>query len=120
LQVATTSWNVPNSVVLSLLGRLPPGGLLSGNTTVQLVDNGDNRLYVDNWRTQIDMRFAKVLRFGKTRTDVGVDLYNLLNSNYATTYETNYSYTQPNGGTWLNPTSILAPRFVRFNVTINF
>ena len=34
------------------------------------------------------MRFAKVLRFGRTRTDVGVDLYNLLNSNYATGYET--------------------------------
>jgi len=120
LQVASTVWNVPNSVVLSLLGRLPPGGLLTGTTPVQLVDNGDNRLYVDNWRTQIDMRFAKVLRFGKTRTDIGVDLYNLLNSNYANTYETTYSYTQPNGGTWLNPTSILAPRFARFNVTINY
>ncbi len=87
---------------------------------MQLVDNGDNRLYVDNRRTQIDMRFAKVLRFGRTRTDIGVDLYNLLNSNYATSYEMNYSYTQPNGGTWLNPTSILAPRFARFNVTINY
>jgi hypothetical protein len=120
LQIATTSWNVPNTVVQQLLGRLPPNGLITGNTTVQLVDNGDNRLYVDNRRTQIDMRFAKVLRFGRTRTDIGVDLYNLLNSNYALTYETNYSYTQPNGGTWLNPTSILAPRFARFNVTINY
>ena len=51
------------------------------------VDNGDNRLYVDNRRTQIDMRFAKILRFGRTRTDIGVDLYNLLNSNYALGYE---------------------------------
>ena len=68
----------------SLLGRLPPGGLATGNTTVQLLDNGDNRLYADNRRTQIDMRFAKILRFGRMRTDIGVDLYNLLNSNYAT------------------------------------
>ena len=74
------TWNVPNTVVLSLLGRLPPGGLATGNTTLQLVDNGDNRLYADNRRTQVDMRFAKILRFGRTRTDVGVDLYNLLNS----------------------------------------
>ena len=29
------------------------------------------------------MRFAKILRFGRTRTDIGVDLYNLLNTNYA-------------------------------------
>ena len=114
------TWNVPNTVVRSLLGRLPPGGLATGNTTVQLVDNGDNRVYVDNRRTQIDMRFAKILRFGRARADIGVDLYNLLNTNYALGYESNYSYTQPNGGTWLNPNSILPPRFARLNFTINY
>jgi len=114
------TWNVPNTVVSSLLGRLPPGGLATGNTTVQLLDNGDNRLYVNNRRTQLDMRFAKILRFGRTRFDVGVDLYNLLNSNYALMYDSNYSYTQANGGTWLNPTAILSPRFARFNITINY
>jgi hypothetical protein len=114
------TWNVPNTLVQSLLGRLPPGGLAGGNTGVQLLDVSDHRLYADNRRTQIDMRFAKILRFGRTRTDIGVDLYNLLNSNYALSYETTYSYTQPNGGTWLNPTSILSPRFARFNVTINY
>jgi hypothetical protein len=77
-------------------------------------------MYVDNRRTQIDMRFAKILRFGRTRTDIGVDLYNLLNTNYALGYENNYSYTQPNGGTWQNPNSILPPRFARLNFTINY
>ena len=114
------TYNVPNTVVRSLLGRLPPGGLATGNTTIQLIDNGDHRMYVDNRRTQIDMRFAKILRFGRTRTDIGVDLYNLLNTNYALGYESNYSYTQPNGGTWLNPNSILPPRFARLNFTINY
>ena len=115
-----STYNVPNTVVRSLLGRLPPGGLATGNTTIQLTDNGDNRMYVENRRTQIDMRFAKILRFGRTRTDIGVDLYNLLNTNYALGYESNYSYTQPNGGTWLNPNSILPPRFARLNFTINY
>jgi hypothetical protein len=117
---AGASWNVPNTVVANLLGRLPPGALATGNTTVQLVDNGDNRLYVENRRTQIDLRVAKVVRVGRFRTDVGVELYNLLNSNYATAYDGTYSYTQANGGTWLNPTSILSPRFARFNLTINY
>ena len=117
---AGATWNVPNTVVQSLLGRLPPGGLATGNTAVLLVDNGDNRLYADNRRTQIDMRFAKILRFGRTRTDVGVDLYNLLNSNYALGYESTYGYGQANGGTWLNPTSIQSPRFARFNITVNY
>jgi hypothetical protein len=120
VQIVGATYLVPNTVVQSLLGRLPPGGLASGNTTVQLVDNGDNRLYVDNRRTQIDMRFAKILRYGRVRADIGVDLYNLLNSNYALGYESNYSYTQPNGGTWLNPNSILPPRFARLNFTINY
>jgi len=114
------AWNVPNTEVLKLLGRLPPSGLITGNTAVQIIDNGDHRLYADNRRTQVDMRFAKVFRFSGRRLDVGVDLQNLLNANYATTYESQYSYTAPNGGTWFNPTAVLAPRFARFNMTLNF
>jgi hypothetical protein len=119
-RIAGANWNVPNTVVQSLLGHLPPGALATGNTTVQLLDDGEHRLYADNRRTQVDMRVAKILRFGRTRTDIGVDLYNLLNSNYALAYETTYSYTQPDGGTWLNPTSILSPRFARFNITVSY
>jgi hypothetical protein len=120
VQINGANWLVPNTVVQSLLGRVPPGGLPSGNTTVALLDNSDHRLYADNRRTQVDMRFAKILRFGRTRTDIGVDLYNLLNSNYALGYESAYNPTQANGNTWLNPTSILSPRFARFNITINY
>jgi hypothetical protein len=114
------TWLVPNTVVQSLLGSLPPGALLTGNTTVQLVDNGDHRMYVDNRRTQLDIRIAKIVRFRGTRADIGVDLYNLLNSNYALAYDSNYSFTQANGGNWLNPTSILPPRFARFNITVTY
>jgi len=57
---------VPNTVIQSLTGRLQPGGLASGNTSIDILDN-DHRLYADNRRTQIDMRFAKILNFGETR-----------------------------------------------------
>jgi hypothetical protein len=107
-------------VVKSILGRIPPGGLSGGTTTVALLDNGAHRFYADNRRTQIDMRFAKVLRFGARRANVGFDLYNLLNTNYATAYENQYDYSAANGGTWNNATTILTPRFVRFNVTFDF
>jgi hypothetical protein len=112
-------WPVPNSVIRSALGFLPPGTNPNGNTTIAIDDNA-HRIFADNRRTQIDMRFAKVLRFGRTRTDVGVDLWNLLNTNYATGYEDNYSFTLPNGGSWATPDSIYAPRFVRLNFTVNF
>jgi hypothetical protein len=60
------------------------------------------------------------------RADVGFDLQNLFTTNYATAYTTTYAYDSPtvtgdeNGGTWLNPTSIYTPRFVRFNVAFDF
>jgi hypothetical protein len=111
--------NVPNAVVRDLLGRLPPGTLVGGTTTVALLDES-HRLYADTRRNQIDMRFAKVFRFGARRVDVGIDLQNLLNTNYPTAYETQYSYTAANGGTWNNPTTILGPRFMRFNFTLNY
>jgi hypothetical protein len=112
-------WNVPNTVVRDLLGRLPAGANINGNTTVPLLDT-DHRLFVGGRRTQIDMRFAKIVRFGRTRTDVGVDVGNLLNTNYATNYEDAYEYGQPNGGNWANPTAVYTPRFVRLNFTVNF
>jgi hypothetical protein len=118
----SASWAVPNSVILASLGRLPPGGALSGNTTVNILDS-DHLLWADNRRTQIDMRFAKIFRFGGKRADLGIDLSNLLNTNYATTYENTYQFSAGNsaaGGTWGNPTAIYTPRFVRWNLTLDF
>jgi hypothetical protein len=115
-------WNVPNTEILAALGHLPAGAVLTGNTPVQLTDS-DHRVYADNRRTQVDMRFAKIIRFGRTRSDIGIDLNNLLNTNYATGYNTTYAYSPGNalqGGTWGDPTSIYTPRFIRFNYTLNF
>jgi hypothetical protein len=113
------TWNVPNSVVQGLLGRLPPGALATGTTPVRLLD-GENRLFVGGRRNQVDMRVAKIIRFGRTRLDAGLDLNNLFNTNYATAYQATYQYGAANGGTWLNPTSVYTPRYVRLNLTASF
>jgi hypothetical protein len=118
----TATWPVPNSVVVQILGRIPPGGTAGGNTNVALLDN-EHRLYADNRRTQLDMRFAKILRFAGKRVDIGVDLENLLNTNYATGYAGTYQYSAGNaamGATWNNPTAVYTPRFARFNFTVAF
>ena len=109
--------SVPNAVVLQALGRLPGTALLNGTTAVNLLEAGE--LYPDERVNQIDMRFAKILRFGGTRADIGVDLYNLLNTNDTTAFQQSFDY-RTNGATWLNPTAIVSPRFVRFNVTFSF
>jgi hypothetical protein len=118
----SAQWVVPNSVIAAALGHLPVGATATGTTTIQIADNV-NRVYADTRRTQLDMRFAKVLRFGRTRSDIGLDLNNLLNTNYPTGYNTTYQYSVGNtlqGGTWANPTSIYSPRFLRINYTLEF
>lgn len=64
----------------------------------------------------VDFRAAKVLSFGRTRTTVGFDLYNLFNANPGLTFNQAYG----DGTTYLRPTTILNPRFVRFNATVDF
>jgi hypothetical protein len=136
VQSRSASMNLPNTclgwgfatqsgcaqqTVLGLLGRLPSGATAAGTTAIDIDDN-QHQLWDESRRTQIDMRFAKIVRFGRTRTDIGVDLTNLLNSNYATAWDNTYQIlntTQP-GGTWNNPTAVFAPRFVRLNFTVNF
>ena len=70
------------------------------------------------------MRFAKILRFKRTRADLGVDLYNLFNVNTPTASDGTYDVVPaaglgPGGGS-LRPTGIVQPRFARLNLTVNF
>jgi hypothetical protein len=68
-----------------------------------------------------DLRFGKNLRYGRTKTLVAVDIYNVTNSNTTDVYQTSYSPTllAPTA-TYLNPLSITSARFARFSVTIDF
>lgn len=69
----------------------------------------------------LDMRIAKIIRFGSTRAQVGVDVYNLLNNDVVTTY--NNGYTAPvagRGSIWLTPTAILPARYARINLQVDF
>jgi hypothetical protein len=118
----TANWQVPNSVIAAALGHLPPGATATGTTTILLTDN-EHRVYSGQRRTQVDVRLAKIVRFGRTRTDVGVDVNNLFNANYATQFNQTYIYNTdnaPRAGGWGTPTGIYAPRFVRLNFTVNF
>jgi hypothetical protein len=108
---------VPNTVIAQSLGRLPANALPTGTTTVNLMKPGE--LYALERINLVDMRFAKIFRFAGRRTDVGVDLYNLFNSNVTTSYQQTYEY-RTNGAAWLTPTAIAAPRLARFHVTLNF
>jgi hypothetical protein len=108
----SANYIVPNAVVQSAIGRPLPGGATT--TTVDLTLPG--QIYGDRINA-MDMRFAKVLRFRRTRANIGIDLYNLFNSNTGTAFNQAFG---TDGSTWLRPTSVLNPRFVRFNITFDF
>ena len=110
--------NVTTAVLLaqqSTLGRPLVSGLAFQTVDLSL----PGQVYPDRINS-LDLRAAKLLRFGRTRTNVGFDFYNLFNSNTGTAYNQVFDPPPSNGAAWLRPTSILGPRFARFNVTVDF
>ena len=109
---------VPNTVIQASLGRLPGTGLANGTTTINLLRPGE--LYPAERVHQLDMRLAKILRFGGRRADIGIDIYNVFNSSDVTAFDQAFTFSPTATQRFLFPTSIVAPRFARFNVTLSF
>jgi len=105
-----------NYAVSSATAALSLGRPLSGsapNVTVNLIEPGS--LY-GNRINQLDLRVAKLLRFSGTKTMVGVDLYNALNSSAILTYNNTFVP----GGTWLQPLTVVTARMIRFSAELTF
>jgi hypothetical protein len=66
--------------------------------------------------TAVDLRLGKNLRFGRTRTLVALDIFNLFNSNTPDVYQ--QSYTNPS--TYLNPLSITVARLFKISAQFDF
>jgi hypothetical protein len=88
-------------------------------------------------RTSIwDVKFAKNIRYRNTRATVGVDIYNLFNSDAVNSYNGTLTGSFVNGvwtpavdnpatpgnegNQFMDPTGLVAPRFVRASVQFNF
>jgi hypothetical protein len=105
-----------NYVVSSAEAAKTLGRPLAGNApsvTVNLLAPG--QMWGDRVN-EVDLKVAKILRFGRTRTNVGFDIYNLFNANPVLTY--NSAFTP--GGRWLVPTSVLSARFAKISASIDF
>jgi hypothetical protein len=102
------NYTATNAIVQPSLGRVLSGGVT--NLPVTIVEPGTN--YGDRLN-QVDLRFGKIVHFGRTKTVVNLDVYNLFNVN--TVLGVNYAYA-----TWLRPTSILLARFAKIGVQFDF
>ena len=103
------NFNVPNAQVQPLLGRPLSGG--AANVAVNLVQPGS--LFGERIN-QLDLRLAKVLSFGRTRTNIGIDIFNALNGNTATNYNQTY------GPAWLTPTAVVPARFIKLSAQFDW
>jgi hypothetical protein len=105
------TYNAPAAAVSAALGR--PVNVAGTTVPIDLVAPGE--VWGDRVN-ELNFRFAKVVRFGRTRTHVGLDVFNVLNSDAILTY--NQTFTP--GGAWLAPQSVLTPRFMKLSAQIDF
>jgi hypothetical protein len=109
--ILAANYTVPNAAVASSLGRDLSGN--APNVTVNLLAPG---MVSGDRINQLDVRVAKIVRHGRSRTMVAVDMYNALNSSAGLTY--NHAFVP--GAPWPRPNSILTPRFFRITVETEF
>jgi len=105
------NYAAPNAEVAPALGRNLSGN--AANVTVNLVAPGE--LYGDRIN-QLDFRVAKIVRYRGSRTQIALEIYNSLNSSAVLTYDNTFVP----GGAWLQPLTILTPRFLKIAAEIDF
>ena len=117
----------PTSVSCTLPAGQQRTTALTGNTTGFTTRNLlSNDTYGEGIRL-VDLRFAKNIRFGGKRLNLGMDVFNLFNSDAALAYCANFpnpsqnvlgcaQNTQP----WASVTNITTPRYARFQLTFDF
>jgi hypothetical protein len=105
------NWTVSSAVVAQTLGRPLAGN--TPNVTVNLLTPTDMTYPRVN---QLDFRIGKLLRFGRQRANLSVDIYNVMN------FDTVLAYNQAfiPGGAWLVPTSVLTARTAKFTLQYDF
>jgi hypothetical protein len=114
--VLGATWNAPAALVATALGRPVSGS--PATVAIALVKPGD--VWGDRVNA-LDLRFAKILRFGRVRYNVGIDIINATNSDAVLTYNQNYNPTPSTPAQkWLAPSSVLTPRFVKIGAQIDF
>jgi hypothetical protein len=65
---------------------------------------------------ELNVRVAKSLTHGRSRTLIAMDIYNALNSSAVLAYYNSFIL----GGTWLQPPTILTRRFLRITAELDF
>ena len=102
------NFTATNAIIQPSLGRVLSAN--APNATINLVSPGT--MYGERLN-QLDLRFGKIMRFGRTRTALALDLFNALNANPVLNENANYAV-------WRTPIAILQPRYARISAQFDF
>ena len=114
--LVAANYNAPNALVAPSLGRSLSGG--APNVTVNLIKqylitpNALGAVYGERMN-QLDLRVGKILKFGRTRSVVSLDVYNALNANTVLTESNAYAIFR-------QPQVILLARFAKISLQFDF
>ena len=106
--VIAANYVAANAIIQPSLGRPLSGN--AANATVNLVAPGT--LYGER-SNQVDLRISKLLNMRGTRTQLSLDVFNLMNANAVLTQNNNYA-------TWQRPQVIMYARFIKLGVQMDF
>jgi hypothetical protein len=106
------NWVVPSAVVAQTLGRP-----LAGNQTNVTINILDPWQRTHDRVNQVDLRVAKIVRVGRSRATIGVDIFNAFNSSAVLSRLQTYS---PTSTAWLRPTGVIDARFAKISGQIEF
>jgi len=123
IQVSGTFGAIPGTnvraqltVTSAIAGRTIVGSTAgAASTVINLVQPGS--LFLD-YQNRLDMRIGKTFRFGQTRIQGFMDVFNVLNAGTVTNVNQAYAATGTN--LWLTPTAIIDARYARFGMQLNF
>jgi hypothetical protein len=104
-----------------LFGETSLGRPFSGVDAVQFFNIVKPGTVYGDRLNGLDLRFGKILKYGRTKTMVAVDIFNVTNSNAIDVYQQTYGPTilTPQS-TYLNPLSITQARFFKISAQFDF
>jgi hypothetical protein len=105
------NYNVPNALVVPSLGRSLSGN--SANVTVNLMTPDASAAVYGERMNQLDLRVGKILKYGRTRTAVNLDVYNALNRSTVLQESTAYAIFR-------QPQVVLLARFAKITMQFDF
>jgi hypothetical protein len=111
---SVTSQSLGGQVLAVPIAETNLGRPLSSGLPIEFLNIVEPGVLYGDRLNQTDVRLGKNLRYGRTKTLVALDIFNLFNSNTPDVYQSTY------GPTFLNPLSITVGRFFKISAQFDF